>query len=206
MENTPWHRQSMRFGMFCRRRGSQQSARVVICRADLRCQESRKCLRAWTGIGGWGCRDEALLEIWFRHFFTAKEKTFCKWMTEEKGVYRRNIWDRIWIPWSISGKGICERKSACNFWLYEKTGRKKIYAGTAKNNLPSVGLLNSVGFQLVGTERISFHKDSEGNDIYFEGGNFVKELCWAASCVCQFFVMVEKGRAVWTCYEKTGID
>ena len=46
-----------------------------------------------------------------------------------------------------------------------------------KNNLPSVGLLNSVGFQLVGTERISFHKDSEGNDIYFEGGNFVKELC-----------------------------
>lgn len=65
------------------------------------------------GIGGWGCRDEALLEI-------------CR---------------------------------------------------TAKNNLPSVGLLNSVGFQLVGTERISFHKDSEGNDIYFEGGNFVKELC-----------------------------
>lgn len=53
----------------------------------------------------------------------------------------------------------------------------KRYAGTAKNNLPSVGLLNSVGFQLVGTERISFHKDSEGNDIYFEGGNFVKELC-----------------------------
>ena len=37
--------------------------------------------------------------------------------------------------------------------------------------------LTVVGFQLVGTERISFHKDSEGNDIYFEGGNFVKELC-----------------------------
>ena len=47
----------------------------------------------------------------------------------------------------------------------------------SKKYLPSVGLLNSVGFQLVGTERISFHKDSEGNDIYFEGGNFVKELC-----------------------------
>lgn len=59
----------------------------------------------------------------------------------------------------------------------KEQGEKKIYAGTAKNNLPSVGLLNSVGFQLVGTERISFHKDSEGNDIYFEGGNFVKELC-----------------------------
>ena len=84
----------------------------------------------------------------------------------------------------------------------KEQGVKKIYAGTAKNNLPSVGLLNSVGFQLVGTERISFHKDSEGNDIYFEGGNFVKELCWAASCVCQFFVMVEKCRVVWTCYEK----
>ena len=44
----------------------------------------------------------------------------------------------------------------------KEQGEKKIYAGTAKNNLPSVGLLNSVGFQLVGTERISFHKDSEG--------------------------------------------
>ena len=26
-------------------------------------------------------------------------------------------------------------------------------------------------------DQYEVHKDSEGNDIYFEGGNFVKELC-----------------------------
>ena len=55
-------------------------------------------------------------------------------------------------------------------------GAKKLLAGTAIKNLPSVGLLNSLGFELTGTERISFHKDNEGNDIYFEGGNFEKKL------------------------------
>lgn len=75
------------------------------------------------------------------------------------------------------GKGYAKESLLAIFDYMKEQGVKKIYAGTAKNNLPSVGLLNSVGFQLVGTERISFHKDSEGNDIYFEGGNFVKELC-----------------------------
>lgn len=55
-------------------------------------------------------------------------------------------------------------------------GVKKILAGTAIKNLPSVGLLKSVGFELVGTEELSFHKDAAGNDIFFEGGNFVKVL------------------------------
>lgn len=55
-------------------------------------------------------------------------------------------------------------------------GAKKIYAGTALKNLPSVGLLNSVGFKLVETEDVCFHKDARGNDIHFDGGNFVMEF------------------------------
>ena len=39
-------------------------------------------------------------------------------------------------------------------------------------NTPSVSLLKSLGFELIGTESVSFYKDSQGNDIVFEGGIF----------------------------------
>ena len=48
----------------------------------------------------------------------------------------------------------------------------KITAGTALNNTPSVRLLTSLGFVLVGTETVSFYKDDEGIPITFEGGEF----------------------------------
>ena len=44
--------------------------------------------------------------------------------------------------------------------------------GTAIDNAPSVALLKSLGFELIGTENVSFYKDSLGNDIVFEGGIF----------------------------------
>lgn len=60
---------------------------------------------------------------------------------------------------------------------YMKTlGAERIYAGTAVMNKPSVRLLESLGFVMESTEPVSFHKDSEGRDIVFEGGNFVKCL------------------------------
>lgn len=52
----------------------------------------------------------------------------------------------------------------------------KIHAGTALKNTPSVALLKSLDFELTSTEQISFFKDDAGNDIYFEGGNFTKNL------------------------------
>ena len=55
-------------------------------------------------------------------------------------------------------------------------GVTKIHAGTALKNTPSVALLKSLGFELTSTEQISFFKDDAGNDIYFEGGNFTKNL------------------------------
>ena len=51
-------------------------------------------------------------------------------------------------------------------------GIKKLTAGTAINNIPSVSLLKSLGFKLIGTEKVSFYKDEHGSDIFFEGGIF----------------------------------
>ena len=56
--------------------------------------------------------------------------------------------------------------------LTNSIGITKITAGTAINNTPSVSLLKSVGFELIGTEKVSFYKDAQGNDIVFEGGIF----------------------------------
>jgi len=47
-----------------------------------------------------------------------------------------------------------------------------ITAGTALENLPSVRLLNALGFCMTGTEQVSFYNDEDGNAIYFEGGLF----------------------------------
>lgn len=51
-------------------------------------------------------------------------------------------------------------------------GITRISAGTALNNTPSVALLTSLGFRLIGTEQVSFYKDAQGQDIVFEGGVF----------------------------------
>ena len=47
-----------------------------------------------------------------------------------------------------------------------------ITARTALKNIPSVKLLQSLGFKIIGTEKVSFYQDDEGKDIYFEGGIF----------------------------------
>lgn len=51
-------------------------------------------------------------------------------------------------------------------------GITKFTAGTAINNIPSVSLLKSLGFKMIGTENVSFYKDALGQDIVFEGGIF----------------------------------
>ena len=45
-------------------------------------------------------------------------------------------------------------------------------AGTALQNTPSVKLLFSLGFRQVGSEKVTFYKDSQGKDICFNGGLF----------------------------------
>ena len=72
------------------------------------------------------------------------------------------------------GLGYAKESLTAILEYMQEKGVKKILAGTAIKNYPSVRLLNSLGFKLICTERISFHKDNKGNDIYFEGGNFEK--------------------------------
>lgn len=59
---------------------------------------------------------------------------------------------------------------------YISKGRKisKFTAGAALKNIPSCKLLKKLGFELQKTEKLSFHKDQNGQDIIFEGGIFVK--------------------------------
>lgn len=55
-------------------------------------------------------------------------------------------------------------------------GVKRVEAGTALQNLPSVRLLETLGFSLSGTEQVSFFRDAEGSPVFFEGGRFEKSL------------------------------
>ena len=68
-----------------------------------------------------------------------------------------------------------ESLSALLKWI---AGGKQIRftAGTALKNIPSVRLLQSLGFEKVGEEQVSFYKDSDGNDICFTGGLFALDV------------------------------
>ena len=55
-------------------------------------------------------------------------------------------------------------------------GISRVTAGTAIKNVPSVRLLEALGFHLIGTETVSFYQDENGNDIEFEGGLFELKL------------------------------
>ncbi|MGN1235250.1 MAG: GNAT family N-acetyltransferase [Christensenellaceae bacterium] len=70
------------------------------------------------------------------------------------------------------GKGYAKESHIALFRYLYALGITKFMAGTAIQNIPSVSLLNSLGFSLVGTEKVSFYKDTQGNDIIFEGGLF----------------------------------
>jgi len=54
----------------------------------------------------------------------------------------------------------------------KKAGVTALYAGTALKNAPSVNLLTKAGFKLIKKESVSFYKDKNGNDIFFDGGIF----------------------------------
>lgn len=60
-------------------------------------------------------------------------------------------------------------------YLYS-LGITEFLAGTAVKNTPSVRLLESLGFKQVGMEKVSFYKDSTGEDIVFDGGVYELQL------------------------------
>ena len=70
------------------------------------------------------------------------------------------------------GKGYAKESLSALLSHLQTRGFTHFTAGTALNNTPSVRLLTTLGFQLVGTEQVSFYKDAQGRDIVFEGGIF----------------------------------
>ena len=70
------------------------------------------------------------------------------------------------------GMGYAKESHLALFDYLHTLGITKFTAGTAINNTPSVSLLKSLGFELTETEKVSFYKDAQGNDIVFEGGIF----------------------------------
>lgn len=70
------------------------------------------------------------------------------------------------------GKGYAKESHIALFDYLHTLGITKFTACTAIRNVPSVSLLKSLGFALIGTEKVSFYKDAQGKDIVFEGGIF----------------------------------
>lgn len=74
------------------------------------------------------------------------------------------------------GKGYAKESHRALIDYIGTLGITKFTAGTALDNTPSVSLLKSLGFKLIGTEKVSFYKDEQGNDIIFDGGIFELNL------------------------------
>lgn len=76
---------------------------------------------------------------------------------------------------AFQGKGYaCESCAALMEHMARHHDVQCFTAGTALKNTPSRRLLEKLGFTLRGTETLTFHKDTAGRDIFFEGGNFIK--------------------------------
>lgn len=74
------------------------------------------------------------------------------------------------------GKGYAKEALTALLAHLRQQGFVHFSAGCALNNTPSVRLLESVGFRLVGTEKVSFYKDAGGADIVFDGGIYELEM------------------------------
>ena len=71
---------------------------------------------------------------------------------------------------SCHGKGYAKEALSALLNHLRSLGFTRFSAGSALNNTPSVRLLSSMGFHLTGTEKVSFYKDADGQDIVFDGG------------------------------------
>ena len=74
------------------------------------------------------------------------------------------------------GNGYAKESLLALMKLLSNGRNTRFFVGTALDNLPSVRLLKSLGFEKIDEEQVSFYKDENGNDIYFTGGGFASEL------------------------------
>ena len=68
------------------------------------------------------------------------------------------------------GKGCARESVSAALAEAKRLGARSVQAGTALENHPSVRLLAALGFERYGTEKVSFYRDEQGNDIVFDGG------------------------------------
>ena len=74
------------------------------------------------------------------------------------------------------GKGYAKESHEALIDYMRELGIRRLTAGTAIHNTPSVSLLKSLGFERIETEQVSFYKDADGSDIVFDGGVFELNL------------------------------
>lgn len=74
------------------------------------------------------------------------------------------------------GKGYAKESFQALFSHLQALGIKWLTARTAINNIPSVALLQSLGFALTEYEKVSFYKDQDGKDIVFDGGIYALNI------------------------------
>jgi len=60
--------------------------------------------------------------------------------------------------------------------IMKENGESHVITHTALKNTPSVKMLLSLGYKQTGTKQVSFYKDNEGKDIYFDEGIFELDL------------------------------
>ena len=77
---------------------------------------------------------------------------------------------------SVHGKGYAKEAHLALFEHLRAQGFTHFIVRTALANFPSVRLLMSLGFKQTGSEKVSFYKDENGNDIVFDGGIFEVEV------------------------------
>lgn len=68
------------------------------------------------------------------------------------------------------GMGYAKESITALLGMIQKTDASCVIARTALKNLPSVKLLTSLKFELIGVEEVSFYKDKDDNSIFFTGG------------------------------------
>lgn len=110
------------------------------------------------------------------HLFFAAEREgqvigFCSFNAREEGHEVAYGFRR-----AAQRQGYASETLRALFEYLRTLGITKLTAGTAFRNLPSLALLRRLGFRLVGSERLSFRKDEEGSDLFFDGGIFELDL------------------------------
>ena len=74
------------------------------------------------------------------------------------------------------GKGYARESISALLNSMKAQGISRVVAQTALKNTPSIKLLLSLGFNQIGTEKVSFCQDAEGKKIYFDDGIFELQI------------------------------